>query len=642
MKKTGICCFCACVLAATAASGELLDFETVRTPEKPLPLPTGCAQFCVSSPRPRAGGVVKAADFGFSTKSNDNARAINAALEAARRTGAARVELAPGTYRCFGETVRLTGFTDFTFDGKGAELVFYRPADVLKGLSSLEGQYRANVTVEGCTRTLVQNLKMDWDWARHPLATMMRVTDVHVDEKTDNASYVDFELVDYSEKKPHPEYGKSLPIMQIKPMDEQRNFCPGGTVWIGNYEGHYGPKSTWLGPNRLRVWWMVRDEAQHYHPLYAPLFNPKANVRATRTIGKKGALYRVCHAYAGKNGFNLLDNVDLRMKDVTIWSCYGMALVFQGGQRWLLDNVRVEPRDALRPISSTADGLHVAASQGYAQFVGLVVRRNADDAINVHDCFTRGVKEGEKTVRIVHPRKADYIGLKAGDTVELAEADLAKTGFRAKVVAVSADNALLTFDRTVPREKLGWFCVFNRSLNTHDLLFRGCTFDSVEHRGCFSCPNVTIEDCTFRRGVGDPIRLFGCSYTLETFCEGAGSGNFVIRNCRFEGNNRLERGFASQKDNGSDIASVVRFPANCGLALPDPSIVSGILVEDCTFEDSWGCAVDLRIGENVTIRNNTFRRTPQREKVGPESGMLRFENVRGLSLSGNRKAYSYF
>ena len=54
----------------------------------------GCADFEVEQPRPH-GGIVRAEDFGFSTTNEDNAAAINRAIEACRRDGASRLELAP-------------------------------------------------------------------------------------------------------------------------------------------------------------------------------------------------------------------------------------------------------------------------------------------------------------------------------------------------------------------------------------------------------------------------------------------------------------------------------------------------------------------------------------------------------------------
>lgn len=83
------------VLAVLSAGVEgLSGFAFVpygQMPESsPARVPSGCAEFSVDLPRPHGGPVVRAADYGFSEASTDNVAAINRALAAARRLGAAR------------------------------------------------------------------------------------------------------------------------------------------------------------------------------------------------------------------------------------------------------------------------------------------------------------------------------------------------------------------------------------------------------------------------------------------------------------------------------------------------------------------------------------------------------------------------
>ncbi len=115
--------------------------------------PSGCPDFEVELPRAADcvhSAVVRAVDFGLSETNTRNHVAINAAIAEAKRTNADRVELAPGTYRCFdGKGIFIDGFTDFTFDGKGATLVFRRNKvvwdnPVCKGLP-----YAGKTLVEG-------------------------------------------------------------------------------------------------------------------------------------------------------------------------------------------------------------------------------------------------------------------------------------------------------------------------------------------------------------------------------------------------------------------------------------------------------------------------------------------------------------
>ena len=116
--------------------------------------PTGCPDFEVELPRATGSAVIRATDFGFSETNDHNAAAINAALAEAKRVGACRVELAPGTYRCFdGPGVQIEDLEDFTFDGKGATLVFRRDhAPLATQAELLENE--GNVEVKNCARTV--------------------------------------------------------------------------------------------------------------------------------------------------------------------------------------------------------------------------------------------------------------------------------------------------------------------------------------------------------------------------------------------------------------------------------------------------------------------------------------------------------
>ncbi len=109
------------------------DRKTLLPTGRPsaIPVATGCPPIVVEKPRARKKDVVvKATEFGFSEVSDKNAAAIARALYACRTRKANRLELAPGTYRCFDEPgVVIRDFTDFTFDGKGAVLVFRRAAE---------------------------------------------------------------------------------------------------------------------------------------------------------------------------------------------------------------------------------------------------------------------------------------------------------------------------------------------------------------------------------------------------------------------------------------------------------------------------------------------------------------------------------
>ena len=116
--------------------------------------PTGAGDFTIDAPRATGGPVVRAADFGFSPASDKNAAAIMRALAECRRVKASRLDLAPGTYRCFDEPgIVVRDFTDFTLDGKGAVLVFRRAPEYRCQPQSELILDKGNLLVQRCLRT---------------------------------------------------------------------------------------------------------------------------------------------------------------------------------------------------------------------------------------------------------------------------------------------------------------------------------------------------------------------------------------------------------------------------------------------------------------------------------------------------------
>ena len=198
---------------------------------------TGCADFWVQKPRGDASPIVRAADFGFSPTNDFNAAAINRALAHCRQIGAHTLELDEGTYNCFDTShgIVLTNMTDFTFDGRGAILVFRRPAEFRCQPQSELIHEKANILVKNCERVKVCDFKMDWDWERDPLACFCRCTDIHVDETRENASYADLLFTDFDR---HPKYPEPVPVQKLQTMDESREAFTNGPHWaFGFSEG---------------------------------------------------------------------------------------------------------------------------------------------------------------------------------------------------------------------------------------------------------------------------------------------------------------------------------------------------------------------------------------------------------------------
>lgn len=602
------------------------------------PLAVGAGEIRIAPPRIADGApAVKATDYGLSEAETDNGAAIERALVAARKTGAHRLVLAPGVYRCFGQKgILIEGFEDFVFDGAGAELVFRRDAITDPMVPSWNHDpSRANFVIRNCRRMTIGGFDMDWDWKTAPLATGARITAVHVDEKTDNASYCDFELLGHGER--HPYFGRLFPVQYLVPMSADfRHFGERNhNWWMGTYEGDAGAKAEWLDPTHVRVYPSVFDpKTPHWGGPNGVGGNPSANRKCVRER-KVGETVRLSHHYYGKGGFTLDSNEDFALHDVRVYACFGFGVYIDGAQRnWTLRNVAFKPRDLRHPISCSADTVHFSHSQGGAIIDGLRTSHGEDDVINVHDRFTVAKRTGPRSLKTILRRGAVYFMPRTGATVELRAPTLHPLGWRGTAVSVSADGEI-AFDRDLPAEDPpeGFFLVFDRSFSCDRVIVRNCTIEDNEQRCLFNASDVTVENCVFRRTSGDAVRLLA-DYTLTYWCEGTGVTNLVIRNSTFE-NNCTGRQTDCPWNMGADLTTCLGLPPAVKLADADKSFVSRILVEDCTFRDSLSYFTVLRFGRDIVFRNNRIETTARREDRLPTSGFARLGTVENVLFENN-------
>ena len=608
-----------------------------------VPVATGCPKIVVEPPCATGGPVLKAVDFGLSADSPTNAAAIARALAACRRVKASRLELAPGTYRFFDEPgIAIRDFTDFTFDGKGAVLVFRRPAEYRCQPQSELILDKGNVLVQRCTRTEVANFTMDWDWEADPLAAFVRVVGRHEDAARPEASYVDLEFVDYER---HPKYPEPVPVQKITAMDECRTrFRTSPHFSFGQTEGHFGAKNEWVKPNVLRLWPGIPMEGRNQNPATAFRRWPEGNLKMVRRFDANG-FYRLQHCYYGKNGLNLDSNAHLTVRDVAVWSCFGMAMVIDGTQHhWLVDGFRVVPpteaefraaypgaRFFSRPVTSVSDGHHVARSQGDCLYVNCRWSLNNDDTSNFHDRFTIAVRAADRVLDVVNRRGADYFRARPGTTLELRYPNFApvgEAGFRAKLVRVAGNRLYL--DRDMPPQKGQCFLVWDRSYGTDRVTMKDCVFEDGGFRNIFSPSDLTLEGCVFRRTAGVPVR-FIADYRSDLWCEGMGATNLVVRNCLFEDTCVL-----NPKD--SCISAVCVTPTDWDVGKVDKGFVGGgLLVEGCRFVNPGGYVLDLSCGRDVVYRNNVVELGPRAKDNPEQAGKLNVSAAENVLIQEERR-----
>ena len=623
-----------------AIAGDVRVTDSVNAGASPARLPQGAEAFEVERPRAHGGAVVNAADFGFSATNDLNAAVVMCALEHCRRTKASRLVLAPGTYNCFDPDHGLVvaDMEDFTLDGAGATLVFRRPVRRLSANSD-RIPHDSSLLVTNCQRCVVGNFSIDWDWKNDPLCDVGVVVSTHVDE-AENGSYCDLNLPDWPQG--HPWYGRPMPIQTMTPINAERTRLTAeapSRLLFGLTEGHFGTKMAWLSPHAVRVWPGVREPGQYAAPVNDHYYGAAINRRTVAQM-RKGVLYRVFHYYYGKNGITMHSGRHVTVENVNVLGCFGMPIVVDGAQEYgEFRKVVVEPVPG-RPCTGTSDGCHVARSKGHIKFIDCVISFQNDDGLNIHDCFTLGVPDGPRRIRVTNVRGPEYLGAQPGNELELLAPNFRPLGWKGRLLATEGD--CLVVDRDLPPLAGEHFLVFDNTFQSDHIVMRGCTFHDTHFREIVQPKHVTVEDCRFIR-MGSGFKM-GSAHSREFWCEGRGSRDVVIRRCTFEHDCTLADWSRAALP---VFETYVRFPrpkpyppGNNVFTMEPPAgfdiaFHGDILVEKCTITDPSGPLFVGNPVSNLIFRDNEIVLTGAR-RVDKTTGSFVFGSARDVFITGNR------
>ena len=534
-------------------------------------LPTGAKEFDIDLPNNPNGAIVQAADFGITPEKTVHPKDINKALEHCKKIGAAKLLFEKdAVYNVVGDsTIWIADMKDFTFDANGSTFVFLKKKN-------------SNFWISGNTRIKICNLKIDWDWSKDPLASLVKITEVN-----DAEGYVEFKFVHYDAFPYAPDYVRCA---TLSAWDEAEKSIGVEGVMPFNYDMFSGrkprPKFKWTTPNTLR--------------LYGNTNHASAKV---------GRLFRMQHYYYDMNNFVMFSNTHITLSDITVFSNPGHAFVQHGKQKFThFERVKIVPKrgDEKRIITCTADHYHIGSSLGYIKLDGCEFSFGADDCINMHDNSSYGTKCGEKSLRSRH----NYG--KEGDTIEFRNTDYSPLGFTAKIVSKRklANGYEISFDKPLPKNADGKYIIFNRAFDTRNVIVRNSYFHHNRARGILVLArDVTIENCKFKRNEMGAVKI-ETGYTQNIWCEGFGVDNVVVRNNSFDSCNQLG---VKNWNFERDIFIGTYLKSDPSTRQTRYPIIKNILFEKNTFKDTFGMVATIGSAQNVVFSENVFSNRTKRE-----------------------------
>ncbi len=536
-------------------------------------LPKGATEFEVDAPNNPNGEIVEAKNFGIVPEKNVSLERVKKALKHCKNVGAKKLVFEKNaTYNFFEDGyIDISDMKDFSFDANGSTFVFNH-------------ERGPNFALQNNLRVKIENLKIDWDWQKNPLASLAEIVAINKEQR-----YIDLKFPHYQQ---HPAYPEYLRLAMLSPWNEKEQAVGLEDEQSFAIDMKIGrrprPKFEWISKNVLRV--------------YGDYVNQKS--------AKIGMKFRAQHYYYDVNNIAMQNNKHLTLSNIDILSCAGHALVMRGKQKYmLLDNVNiaVPQNDKKRIITSTADHFHIASSQGFIKLINCEFSRGADDCINFHDTTMYGTRADKNALEC----RRSYGDI--GDNIEFRNGDFSPMNFSAKLKAkeqLKNGRFKLIFNSEIPDSKDGNYVIFNRELGTRNIIVRNCYFHHNRARGILIlASDVTIENCKFKHNEMGAIKI-ETGYTTHNWCEGYGVNNILIQNNKFDScNPHGTKHWNFERD--VFIGSYLKIdPSSEQTSYP---ILKNILFRNNTFKDTFGLIAAIGSAKNVVFTQNKFVNTIARK-----------------------------
>jgi hypothetical protein len=435
--------------------------------------------------------------------SPDNYAGFVKAFEDMAKTGkGGKLLLTPNSIYNFTteDILYMRGLQDVVIDGQGSTLVFSR-----------QKTYTPFIQVDGALRLKFQNLNIDWNWNTTRPANLVRVVAATPSSWT----------LEYLEV-PSITPAQIVKIVDMHPVNEE-------TLTVGQY----GVREFWdLNASKL---------AQGPAPNQIVVTLPRV-INPGPTVGQTYILRSFTYE---AHGMVLYNAKHITFENCTWFSTLGMGVVLQDNCEYFYFNkfkITVPGGTAAaakRILSVAADGIHTNKALGHLKLEGCEFAYQGDDALNVHDPVTFGVKIlGPNQIQALKSQqwKIDY---KPGDVLDLRLPTFAPAGWSGQVVSAQHDgNETWTINVNPPLPALpagtdqSKMILFNNRWNVGDVIVRNSLFHSNRARGLLlECNNVLVENNTFRRIQLAAIRM---EADVGEWNEGIGTKNIVIKNNVFD------------------------------------------------------------------------------------------------------------
>ena len=501
--------------------------------------------FYIARPNEKSCRSVNASDFGVSTAADDNYSAFCKAIEYCKANPNITLKVDGGKYYFrTDKAIMLDGLKNVLIDADGAQFIFENP------------NY---FHIVNCNCIEIRGLGITWNLDVSRLASLVKIRNASKESHS-------FEL-EFTELN---EVSADIPIMAFTKYDPE-TLTPGTRQ---DFKENY----VYQFPDSIKT-----VEKTGHNVL-------KVTHDGSLDNYTDGEVYLLRHHVYGGNAFNVYNTSNITFSGIKLYAVAGMG--------WLIENrsehfqllgcvIGLDPEHDDNRISTTADGVHIANTNGKFRISGCDFSFMGDDDVNVHDNIaTVTDKLDEKTVEIY----TNANNFAAGDTAIFSSKGFDRLGFSAEVTSVEGKK--LTFDKEMPNYIVKDCIVSNGSIDSGNYVISGNYFHENRARGLLlQSNNGLCENNRFYKIMANPIKVI-MDISSGLWLEGTGVNGLVIRNNSFVECNVVE------------WSAQISISTNIDGKSADSTLFYNITVENNSFDNFYGRLVDASNVSNLKICGN--------------------------------------
>lgn len=501
--------------------------------------------FYIARPNEKSCRSVNASDFGVSTAADDNYSAFCKAIEYCKANPNITLKVDGGKYYFrTDKSIMLDGLKNVLIDADGAQFIFENP------------NY---FHIVNCNCIEIRGLGITWNLDVSRLASLVKIRNASKESHS-------FEL-EFTELN---EVSADIPIMAFTKYDPE-TLTPGTRQ---DFKENY----VYQFPGSIKT-----VEKTGHNVL-------KVTHDGSLDNYTDGEVYLLRHHVYGGNAFNVYNTSNITFSGIKLYAVAGMG--------WLIENrsehfqllgcvIGLDPEHDDNRISTTADGMHIANTNGKFRISGCDFSFMGDDDVNIHDNIaTVTDKLDEKTVEIY----TNANNFAAGDTAIFSSKGFDRLGFSAEVTSVEGKK--LTFDKELPDYIVKDCIVSNGSIDSGNYVISGNYFHENRARGLLlQSNNGLCESNRFYKTMANPIKVI-MDISSGLWLEGTGVNGLVIRNNSFVECNVVE------------WSAQISISTNIDGKSADSTLFYNITVENNSFDNFYGRLVDASNVSNLKICGN--------------------------------------